>query len=127
VSYFLDTNICIYLLKGLFPVLRRKLLSFSPDKIKVPAIVAAELLYGAKKSRKMAETLETVYEFLRPLKIISFDMEAAQCYGDIRADLGYNDMVIAATVLSKSGILVTNNTKEFSRIGGLAIENWTRD
>ena len=132
-TYFLDTNICIYLLKGLFPVLQQKVLVTAPYKIKIPAMVAAELLYGAKKSKKEAETMEKISKLLKPLQIIPFDMEAAAYYGEIRAFLemkgqviGYNDMVIAATVLAHSGILVTNNVDEFCRIQGLIIENWTQ-
>jgi tRNA(fMet)-specific endonuclease VapC len=130
--YFFDTNICIYFLKGIFPELQKKVLSAQPDKIKIPSMVAAELIYGARKSEKAAETTEKVKRFLKPLQIIPFDEEAAFFYGDIRASLekdgntiGFNDMIIAATVLAHNGTLVTNNNGEFSRISGLNIENWT--
>jgi len=59
-------------------------------------------------------------------------MEAAFFYGNIRASLertgnaiGFNDTIIAATVLAHNGTLVTNNSGEFSRISGLNLENWT--
>jgi tRNA(fMet)-specific endonuclease VapC len=68
---------------------------------------------------------------LRPLEIVPFDGEAAERYGDIRASLelagriiGGNDMMIAAIVLSRGGVLITNNTREFSRVENLSVENW---
>ena len=131
--YFFDTNICIYFLKGVFPELQKRVLATQPDKIKIPSMVAAELIYGVQKSRKAAETLEKVKRFLKPLQIIPFDEEAAFFYGETRASLekagntiGYNDIIIAATALAHNGTLVTNNTGEFSRISGLNLENWTK-
>ena len=130
--YFFDTNICIYFLKGIFPCLQKKVIESQPDKIKIPSMVAAELVYGARKSKQTARNTEKVERFLKPLQIIPFDMEAATMYGRIRASLeengniiGFNDMIIAATVLAHNGILVTNNSEEFSRIEGLILENWT--
>jgi len=132
--YFLDTNICIYFLKGFFPSLQKKLLATQPNKIKIPAMVVAELFYGAQKSQKTLETMEKIEKFLRPLEVISFDKNTANYYGKIRASLekngkiiGHNDIIIAATVLAHKSILVTNNTDEFSRIEGLALENWTNE
>jgi len=61
--YFFDTNICIYLLKGVFPELQKRVLATQPSKIKIPAMVAAELIYGAQKSKKAAETMEKVSDF----------------------------------------------------------------
>jgi tRNA(fMet)-specific endonuclease VapC len=68
-----------------------------------------------------------------PFEIAPFDALAAYSYGKIRASLekcgqiiGPNDLIIAATVLSQNEILVTNNTKEFTRVKNLALENWTK-
>ncbi len=131
-KYFLDTNICIYYLKGQFPQLRKKLLDHNPETIGIPAIVKAELLYGAAKSKKSEDTLEQIKKFLLPYKIIDFTDAETPEYAAIRSELeasgnviGPNDLFIASIVLSHKGILVTRNTKEFSRIEGLAIENWT--
>ena len=131
--YFFDTNICIYLLKGAFPGLEKKVLATEPGKIKIPAMVAAELIYGARKSQKAEETMGKIERFLKPLQIIPFDTEAAFLYGSIRASLekagtiiGFNDMIIAATVLANNGTLITNNSEEFSRVEGLNCENWTQ-
>jgi tRNA(fMet)-specific endonuclease VapC len=130
-KYFLDTNICIYYMHRKVSSLSQKLLSHNPKDIKIPSVVVAELFYGVNKSVKRTENLLGLKSFLKPVEIISFDEAAAECYGDIRAALelrgkpiGGNDMMIAAIVLSRAGILVTNNTKEFLRVTNLHIENW---
>lgn len=62
-----------------------------------------------------------------------FSSSCAEAYGDIRSTLeksgtpiGPNDLMIAATVLSEGGILVTRNTREFSRIPLLNTVDWTK-
>lgn len=132
--YFLDTNICIYYLKGLHPALLDRMLIHSVSEIKIASIVKAELLYGAVKSKKRKDNTSKVNKFLLPFEIIAFDDKAAEIYAHIRSDtaskgtpIGPNDLIIAATVLANSGTLISNNENEFSRIGGLKIENWTKD
>ena len=131
--YFLDTNICIYYLKGKFPKLKKKLLSYNPEMIAIPAIVKAELLYGAEKSKRRKENLEKIDEFLFPFQIKGFSDSEAKIYASVRTKLekkgkliGPNDLLIASIVISNKGILITNNTKEFQRVDGLQIENWTK-
>lgn len=131
---FLDTNICIYFLKGTYPKIKTKLMQHGPEDIKIPVIVKAELLYGAAKSDKRNENEEKIMRFLEPFEIISFDDSATVCYADIRSEteakgspIGPNDLIIAATVLSQNGVLVTNNTKEFQRIQELMVENWMEE
>jgi tRNA(fMet)-specific endonuclease VapC len=130
-NYFLDSDICVYCLNGKFPSLTKKLLSRPLGDIKIPSVVAAELFYGAKKSAKYLQNAAKLRTFLKPLEIIPFDEKTAEHYGDIRASLelagkliGGNDMMIAAIVLSRGGVLVTNNTREFSRVENLSVENW---
>lgn len=130
-KYFLDTNICIYFLKGIYPRLLEKMMSLSSQDIKIASIVKAELLFGAEKSQKKEENKARVENFLLPLEIIPFDNNAAVIYSKIRAYLeqkgkviGPNDLIISATVMANNGILVTNNEKEFSEIEGIVTENW---
>lgn len=130
-NYYLDTNICIYFLKGLYPNITEKLESLHPNHIKIPSIVKAELLYGAKKSNQSTSNLEKVNLFLEPFEIVDFDSDSSIFYSDIRYNLekigniiGPNDLLIASTVISKNGTLVTNNVKEFKRVKDLKIENW---
>jgi len=132
-NYFLDTNICIYFLKGTFPALLQRLKTKRPEEIKIASIVKAELLLGAYKSSDPTKTEKIVQEFLLPFTIISFDDQAAIIYAQIRGSLekegqviGPNDLILAATVLAHDGILVTNNVVEFERMKDLKIENWTK-
>jgi len=134
VKYFLDTNICIYYLNNKFPHIRVKLGGISHNEIKIPSVVTAELYYGAAKSTKRDFNLAWNHRFVSAYEIIPFDHAASQIYGDIRADLelrgqmiGWNDLMIAATVMAYDGILVTHNTDEFSRIPGLALEDWAKE
>lgn len=130
-NYYLDTNICIYFLKGKSSEIQNKLTKVNPNRIKIPSIVKAELLLGALKSNQVKKNREIVLDFLNPLEIIPFDDGASEIYSEIRSNLerhgqplGPNDLIIASTVVSKNGILVTNNEKEFSRVPSLKIENW---
>jgi tRNA(fMet)-specific endonuclease VapC len=132
--YFLDTNICIYYLKGLYPSLLDRMQAHSVAEIKIASLVKAELLYGAAKSKKKEDNTRKAEIFLFPFEVIPFGDKAAEIYAQIRADLaekgtpiGPNDLIIAATVLANSGILITNNEHEFKRISGLAMENWTTE
>ena len=131
-TYFLDTNTCIYLLKGTYPALADKLRVQRPSSIKIPAMVQAELYAGATESSDPARVKSAMDLFLAPFEICEFDSKAALVFGEVRAKLsrasvkvGPYDLIIAATVIAHEGILVTNNSKEFSRIEGLRIENWT--
>jgi len=106
-------------------------MSYSPNDIKIPAIVKAELIHGAEKSVKRDDTMMKVSAFLLPFEIVPFDGVAAEFYGKVKARLeldgmliGSNDLVIAATVLARNGVLVTNSTREFVRVEGLGLENW---
>ena len=72
-----------------------------------------------------------LFIFLANMEILGFDVEAADCYGKIRADLekkgtpiGSLDMMIAGHAQSLGYTVVTNNVKEFSRVAALKIENW---
>lgn len=130
-KYFLDTNICVYYLKGKNRTLKTNLLSKHPDEIKIPVVTKAELLYGAEKSKKKAENREKILEFLLPFEIIPFTDDDVETYATIRNELetagriiGPNDLLIASIVLSNEGILVTNNQKEFANVKTLSIENW---
>ena len=130
--YFLDANTCIYYLKGKFPNIRTRILALSPDEIKIPSVVKAELLLGAYKSNHREGNLEKIEAFLQPFEIMSFDDLVCYVYAEIRARaessgkiVGPNDLIIAATTKFHNGTLVTNNIREFSMIEGLGLENWT--
>jgi len=131
VIYFLDSNVCVYFLKGLYPSIKENIRNTNPNNIKIPAIVKAELLYGAEKSQHKIKNLTNINRFFEPFEIVPFNDDCSIVYAKIRCEMemkgaiiGPNDYIIAATVLANNGILVTNNTKEFGRVNHLRIENW---
>ncbi len=130
-KYFLDTNVCIYFLKGMHDSVKNLLMEKHPDDIRICSIVRAELLYGAEKSAKQKGNLRIVEDFLLPFSIVPFGEEESTAYAKIQARLekeggpiGPNDLLIAATVQAHDGCLVSNNINEFKRVKGLRIENW---
>jgi len=131
-NYFLDSNTITYALKGKFPKIEEYMSDMPAKNIKVPAIVKAELLFGAEKSNHKTKVLDALNLFLEPFEIVAFDQETCDFYAKIRANLeskgmliGPNDLVIASSVMAHHGCLITNNTKEFSRVEGLMIKDWT--
>jgi len=131
-TYYLDSNIPIFVLRGVKEGLAEKIDSFYDEDIKVPSVVVAELIEGACLSGDTQRNMEQTLKFLEPYETVPFDEDAAIVCGKISAELtkkgrkiGYNDIMIAATVISRNGVLVTNNTKDFSRIEDLRSEDWT--
>ena len=128
--YVIDTNTLIYFFKGMGNV-PGKFLETSPKEIGIPSIVLYELEYGIAKSTSPRKRQAQLKELCSLVKILSFDSEAAKFSASIRTDLekkgtpiGPHDVLIAGTALANQGILVTNNTKEFSRVSKLKLDNW---
>ena len=131
--YHLDTNICVAYLRGRNLDLRKKVDSVDRNSIKLPSLVKGELLFGAYKSGRIEKNLKQTLDFCSLYEIIPFDDFVLDTYGQIRAALelkgqkiGANDTIIAATALAHNATFVTNNVKEFSRIEGLLLEDWTQ-
>ena len=108
--YFFDSDVCIEIMRGHLPRAQEIMRKSSPDLFGVPAIVEAELLYGAENSNNPEEGRYFVESLLSPLHIIPFDSRCAACYARVRADLkrrgciiGPNDLLIAATALGVVG------------------------
>lgn len=130
-KYLLDTNACIRYIAGRSTPLRDKIIITPANEIAVCSIVKAEMFYGSMKSFNPQKSLKEQNEFLEQFQSLPFDDEAASIFGEIRAELavkgtpiGGYDMQIAAIALANDVTLVTHNTKEFSRIGQLKIEDW---
>ncbi|MBD2607380.1 type II toxin-antitoxin system VapC family toxin [Scytonema hofmannii FACHB-248] len=129
--YLLDTNACIVYLNRPMSGVRQKIQSLSPQDIVVCSVVKAELFYGAMRSNNTTRTLALQEAFLNNFVSLPFDDSAATIYGRIRAELaasgtpiGPYDLQIAAIAMANNLILVTHNTREFSRVNGLQIEDW---
>ncbi|MBI5026732.1 MAG: PIN domain-containing protein [Nitrospirae bacterium] len=127
--FLLDTNIIIAYFKGNQTV-KNKILSHI-EEIAVSTIVIAELNYGAKASQNPQRNLEKLSRFTEVIRIIPFDLSCATKFGDIKSKLrvmgkptGEVDALIAATAITHSAILVTNNLKHFENIEGLELNNW---
>lgn len=129
--YLLDTNACIRILNNNLPALVTRLQQHRPDEIALCSVVKAELLYGAQRSNRIAENLRLLDHFFAPFYSLPFDDNCADAFGRIRTELerrgtpiGPYDLLIAATAVANGRTLVTANTREFSRVAGLKIENW---
>ena len=128
--YLLDTNTVIYYFKNLGQVADR-LLSHSPDQIAIPAVVVYELETGIAKSTQPEKRRAQLDTLLRTVAIWPFALAEAQATATLRATLekagqplGPIDYLIAGTALAQQAILVTHNTREFSRAPGLLCEDW---
>jgi tRNA(fMet)-specific endonuclease VapC len=129
--YLLDTNVCIHLLNEKHPTIQQRFRSYTPADIVLCSVVKAELLYGARRSKRMEANLQLLKAFFAPLQSLPFDDECAEHYGQIHADLlslgkpiGPNDTLIAAIARAPDATLITHNTGEFSRVAGLRMEDW---
>ncbi len=128
--YILDTNTLIYFFKGMGNI-PEKLLSTSPKEISIPSIVLFELEVGIAKSNLPEKRQAQLKEICALVEVLSFGETEASAAALIRAQLekkgtpiGPYDLLIAGTAKANQRILVTNNTKEFSRVTDLKIENW---
>ena len=129
--YMLDTNICIYVIKHKPVTVFQKLQNINPEDVCISSVTYAELVHGVEKSTAVEKNRLALSMLLANMEILDFDVDAADCYGKIRAALekkgtpiGTLDMMIAAHAQSLSYTVVTNNVKEFSRVSALKIENW---
>ena len=127
----LDTNICIALIRRKPPQVLKHFTAYKVGDIGISWVTLAELEFGAAKSRHAETNQAALDEFVLPLEIANFDREAARVYGQVRAALekrgtpiGALDMMIGAHAFVLGATLVTNNTREFSRIKGLAVVDW---
>ena len=130
-SYMLDSNICIYIMKNEPEKVANMFKKLHIGDITVSSIALSELAFGVFKSNRLENNLFLLKEFFEPISILPYDENAAYHYGELRAQLEKNgtpigslDTLIAAHALSVNAILVTNNLKEFSRIKNLRCENW---
>lgn len=129
--YMLDTNICIYAIKNKPKEVIERLKEHEPSEICISSVTYAELIHGVEKSKAVNKNRIALTLLLADIEILPFDANAAESYGEIRAELerkgnpiGPLDMMIAGHAKSLGYTIVTNNTKEFERINGLRLENW---
>ena len=131
IKYMLDTNMIAYAKNRRPAVVLEHLMQHDPSQICISSITMAELEYGVHNSSKPEQNRTALMMFLSEITILPFDSDASFDYGKIRYDLkskgiliGGNNLLIAAHAKSLGLTLVTHNTREFSRVEGLSIEDW---
>jgi tRNA(fMet)-specific endonuclease VapC len=131
-SFILDTNTISKAISGRSAPARRRLQACARQDLLVPTIVIAELAYGARKAEHPALTRARWEEALAGLRRVAFDEAAAEHHARLRWELrhqpiGGSDLLIAAIAYAHQATVVTNNLREFTRITGLAVEDWTTE
>lgn len=130
--WMLDTDTCIAVIKQ-HPVALKKLRGKTVGQVGISSITLGELAFGAEKSSRSRQAREALGEFLVALEVVGFDDASAMTYGKVRISLelggkpiGPLDTLIGSHALEIDAILVTHNTREFSRIDGLRLEDWVQ-
>lgn len=131
-DFLLDTDTCIYLLKG-HPGIKERIRAVSFSHLAISSITVAELYYGAFASQQRERNLQRVIRFLarpRP-KLLTLDESIARMYGKLKSSLRQSgkpladfDILIASTAIQTHATLVTHNVRHFARIPGLKLEDW---
>lgn len=130
--HLLDTDTASFIIKGRSPAIAGKLAAIPPDRVCVSAVTRAELMYGLKRLPASHRLHVGVRQFLKIVRVLAWNGDAADYYADIRHQLtrtgqpiGEMDMMIAAHALAIGAVLVTNNTRHFQRIEApLTMVNW---
>lgn len=130
--FLLDTNICIYTIKQTSSKLLDKIQQEADRGIFISTLTIAELEYGIANSQYPEKNRLALMKFLTPFELLAYDEHDAISYGAIRKDLkqkglliGPMDLLLASQAISKKLILVTNNSRELSRVQGLQIQDWS--
>ena len=132
-SFLLDTDMCIYWLKGRQSV-KDRLLSAGWDQVAISVITQAELYYGAYNSNRIEQNLRRADDFINQLPLLSLREATLKRFGQLKAQLRQLgqplpdfDLLIASVALVEDKILVTNNTRHYKRIPDLQLENWVAE
>lgn len=130
-NYLIDTNICIYYIKGKFD-LNKKFEKVNPDNCFISEITLAELKFGVENSEKKEKNQKVLENFLTGVKIVpifhSLDLYAKQKaqLRKVGTPVDDFDLLIGVTSVIHNLIMVTNNTNHFKRIKGIVLEDWTK-
>ncbi len=133
--FMLDTDTCIFLMRGESPALAARVQSVPLQQQVMSAVTFAELTYGVQASAaaKRKQNQSVLDSLVLHLAVLDWPQDAAKHYAEIRTDLkkrgaqlGAADLMIAAHARAMGAIVVTNNVKDFERVKGLEVENWTK-
>jgi tRNA(fMet)-specific endonuclease VapC len=127
----LDTNICSYILRRHPPEMIERFAALDRTSLWLSSIVAAELRFGAAKLQSPKFTA-AVEQWLAGFELRPWPLEASHHYAQARAVLerqgtpiGNMDLMIAAHALAEDSVIITNNAREFHRVQGVAVEEWS--
>ena len=130
--YMLDTNICIYIIKGNPPQVLDRLKTLTQGSAVMSVVTYAELRAGLElQSANRAQDERALAFLISRIPVLPFNESAAECFGVMRAALRERrrdtmDRLIAAHAVSVDITLVTNNEADFKDYPGLVVENWVQ-
>ena len=130
-KYLIDTNTCIYYIKGKFD-LNKKFEKVDPDNCFISEITLAELKFGVENSEKKDKNQKALDNFLTGIKIVpifhSLDLYAKEKARLKKAGTPVDDfdLLIGVTSVTHNLTMVSNNTDHFKRIKGISLEDWTK-
>jgi len=130
IKYMLDTGISIYTMRRK-PLEVKRMFNVHSGAICISTVTLGALVYGAGNYKFPCANLESLEGFAGRLDVVDYGDVAAYQFGQLRKELKGNeigpyDLMIAAHARGLGLTLVTNNTKEFKRVGGLRVENWVK-
>lgn len=130
-KYLLDTNICIYFFRGKYDI-KDRINEVGIENCTISEITIAELVYGAEYSANPKRNLELIFELTKFIAVISI-FDSILEYGHQKANLRKQgslisdfDLLIGSTAIANNLVMVTQNVKEFQRLNGIKLENWTK-
>lgn len=128
-KYLLDTSIVAFFFRGKYNV-GKHLRKVGADECFVSEVTVAELTYGAYHSDRVQWNLDLLEKFLQMVKVVPFSDGISE-YGrqkDLLIKKGQMiedfDLLIGCSAVANDMIMVTDNTKHFSRIEGIQLDNW---
>ncbi|MBL8911559.1 MAG: type II toxin-antitoxin system VapC family toxin [Archangium sp.] len=130
--FLLDTNIASFVIKGSRPKIIERLSKQPRANVGVSVITVMELRFGLARLEDAQQLEQRVNEFLFAVPVLTLPEDIALSYGRVRAALethgkgiGPLDTIIASHAVALGAVLVTNNLREFGRVKGLRLEDWT--
>ncbi len=129
--YMLDTDTVSYLVRGKTPALDARIATVAKKHLCISAVTRGELLYGLQLKEGAHRLAQLIDQVLLRLPCLPWDEAAATHFAAVAAHLhkagtqiGSMDAMIAGHAMAANAVLVTNNARHFSRVLGLAMENW---
>ena len=132
VRYLLDTNVVSFHIRGSSAALQNRLRRVKASTVALSVVTEMEIRFGLARNPGL-RIAPLVEQFLDAMTILPLDSEVARAYGRIRAELekggrpiGPLDTMIAAHAVAVGATLVTNDVREFRRVRGLRVVDWTK-